>query len=311
MLTAEQLEARQSGLGGSDAGAALALNRYKTPLALYLDKIGEAAPFEGNDATFWGNINEGNIAKVFAMKTGFNVRRRNVQFQHKDYPFMLGNIDRSIDGKKAVLECKTASEYTKKQWGPDWSDEVPDSYLIQCMHYMIVTGYKMAYLAVLIGSCDFRMYKIPFDQGLADTIIEKESIFWNEHVLKRVPPDPRTFEDLAELYAHDNGDEVLAKPETEQKVIELSEVRAKKKALEEREDSLKFDIQKDMGPGAVLVSPDGEKLTTWKKAKDSNKTDWKKLAMFLMSGCPEQYVKNHISQFTKTVQGSRRFLVKI
>lgn len=311
MLTAEQLEARKSGIGGSDAGAVLGLNRYATPLAVYLEKTGQAKPFEGNDATYWGNRLEDLVAEEFTIRTGLKVRRRREHFRHKEHDFMVGNIDRSVDGQKMVLECKTASEYTKNQWGEDGSDEVPDSYLVQCMHYMIVTGYRRAQLAVLIGGNDFRIFYIPYDQGLADTIIEKEFNFWHNHVLKGIAPDPVNFEDLAELYAHDNGQEVLAKQETEQKVIELSEVRAKKKELEQREDALKFDIQKDLGPGAVLINPEGEKLITWKKAKDSKKTGWKDLALHLMSGRPKQYIDNHVSQFTQTTQGSRRFLVKI
>lgn len=65
---------------------------------------------------------------------------------------MLANVDRLIIGKKEGMECKTASEYLKNDWE---EEEIPAQYLIQCQHYMAVTGYEAWWIAVLIGGNKF------------------------------------------------------------------------------------------------------------------------------------------------------------
>ena len=58
--------------------------------------------------------------------------------------------------KRIGLECKTASEYLKKEWK---DEEIPVAYLLQCQHYMAVTGYEAWWIAVLMvatNSCTKR-----------------------------------------------------------------------------------------------------------------------------------------------------------
>ena len=72
------LEARRKGLGGSDILAAAGLSRYKTPLQLWRDKIGEAPPEKRsaalNAAAERGNILEPMALRWLARVTGFAVR---------------------------------------------------------------------------------------------------------------------------------------------------------------------------------------------------------------------------------------------
>lgn len=152
----EWLAARRKGIGGSDAAAIAGLNKWKSPVAVYLEKIGQA-PEENvsSEAAYWGTVLEDVVAQEFSKRTGLKVRRRNAILQHPEHSFMLANVDRLIVGEKAGLECKTASEYLKEEWK---DDEVPAQYLIQCQHYMAVTGYDAWWIAVLIGGNKF-IYK--------------------------------------------------------------------------------------------------------------------------------------------------------
>ena len=70
---------------------------------------------------------------------------------------MLANVDRMIVGEKAGLECKTASPYSADKWK---EDSVPEHYVIQCHHYMTVTGASAWYLAVLILGKEFKYVRI-------------------------------------------------------------------------------------------------------------------------------------------------------
>lgn len=63
------LEARRTGIGGSDALACLGLDPWKTRLEVYLDKIGQA-PDRETPRMRWGQIVEGAILDWFVEQTG-------------------------------------------------------------------------------------------------------------------------------------------------------------------------------------------------------------------------------------------------
>lgn len=300
-LTAEQIEQRRSGLGGSDAGAVLGLNPYKTPVDVYLEKMGQALPEEDNDAAYWGNVLEDTVAQEYARRKGVKVQRRNDHFQNKDHPFMMANIDRWVVGQRKILECKTAGQYVSDQWGPDGSDQVPDSYLIQCTHYMLVMGVDVADLAVLIGGRDFRTYTIGFDRKLADIIIEREHDFWHNHVMQEIPPAPTCLSDLLQLYPADTGLQKVASIEAEHKAADLKEIKARIKELDSIKDQLELDIKTEMQDASILLNGDGKPIVTWKKAKDSARFD----AKHFQQSMPDLY-----ERYMRIQPGSRRFLIK-
>lgn len=303
MITAERIEQRQNGIGGSDAGAILGLNPSRTGVNVFLEKTGQAVPedLSDNDAVYWGNTLEDVIAQEYSRRTGAKVMRRNRHFTHQDHPFMMANIDRWVVGQHKVLECKTAGEYVKNKWGPSGSDEVPDSYLVQCTHYMIVLGVDVCDLAVLIGGRDFRTYTIGLDKELADIIIEREHTFWHDHVLKRVPPEPTTLDDLKSLYPVDSGDSILAPAEIELAVAEIKAIQSQIKNLEDEKEARELLAKKVLCEKSVLLGIDGKPIATWKKAKDSSRFD--------KASCEKAHPEI-IQQFTVTQPGSRRFLIK-
>ena len=185
MTREEWLDARRTGIGGSDVAAILGLSPWKSPVMVYMDKIGESPDQEENEAMYWGNVLEDVVAKEFEKRTGMKVKRKNAIIRHADYPWMLANVDRLIIGQKAGLECKTANEYAKDAWD---GDKAPDVYILQCMHYMAVTGFKEWWIAVLIGGNKFHFKKIERDEELITFLIEKESEFW-KLVENRTPPE--------------------------------------------------------------------------------------------------------------------------
>lgn len=181
----EWLEIRQNGIGGSDAGAILGLNRWKTPFEVYLSKVEPIQEDKQSESAYWGTILEDIVAKEFERQTGKRVRRNNRTMISKEYPFMLANVDREVVGENALLECKTASIYLQEEWK---DDKIPDSYIIQGQHYLAVTGREKIYYAVLIGGQKFKWSVVERDEELIRYIREYESKFWNDHVLKKVPP---------------------------------------------------------------------------------------------------------------------------
>lgn len=180
------LQFRRKGIGGSDAAAIAGLSKWKSPVAVYLEKTGQAPLEEAqSEAAHFGTILEDIVAQEFSRRTGLRVRRCNQMLQHPEHPFILANVDRLIVGEKAGLECKTASEYLKGEWD---GEDVPAQYLIQCQHYMAVTGYSAWWIAVLIGGNKFAHKKIERDEEIIQYLIQLESDFWYNHVVPQVPP---------------------------------------------------------------------------------------------------------------------------
>jgi putative phage-type endonuclease len=180
------LQERKKGVGGSDAAAIAGLNKWKSPVSVYMDKTGQSPEEETNsEAAYFGNVLEEVVAREFMQRTGKRVRKRNAILRHPEHPFILANVDRLIIGEKTGLECKTASEYLKGEWK---DDEIPSPYLLQCQHYMAVTGYNAWWIAVLIGGNKFIYKKVNRDEELIDHLIGIEKEFWEDHVLKLNPP---------------------------------------------------------------------------------------------------------------------------
>lgn len=178
---------RKQGIGGSDAGAVCGLNPYRTAIQVYYDKTSDEVEVIDNEAMRQGRELEEYVARRFCEASGKKVRRANAMFYDENHPFMLADVDRMVVGENAGLECKTASPYAEGNWQ---EGKIPLSYQLQCHHYMSVCNADAWYLAVLIYGRDFKYYKIDRDEEIIRNLIHMEKNFWNEHVLKRVIPDP-------------------------------------------------------------------------------------------------------------------------
>jgi len=67
----EWLLLRKTYLGGSDLGAVIGVNKYKTALDVYLEKTSEFVEEVNNDATYWGNVLEDVVAQEYSKRVNF------------------------------------------------------------------------------------------------------------------------------------------------------------------------------------------------------------------------------------------------
>jgi putative phage-type endonuclease len=140
-----------------------------------------------NEAVRQGRDLENYVAQRFMEATGKKVRRANVMYCNEQYPFMIADIDRLIVGEDAGLECKTVSAYSENKWK---DGDIPLHYIIQCYHYMAVTGKRTWYIAALVLGRDFVYRKLSWDDELISRITEAEKDFWENHVLTGIMPEP-------------------------------------------------------------------------------------------------------------------------
>lgn len=262
----EWLEWRKKGIGGSDVAALLGMSRYKSPLSVYLDKIGELPPLEDNPKMEAGRKLEPIIADWFAEQTGYKVWRQNSVFQHKEHDFMLANIDRWLPGQNAGLECKNTSEYARDDWS---GTQAPTEYVLQCNHYMAVTGADRWFIAVLIGGWDLQWRVIERDEQLIQNLIIAESAFWNDHVLARLEP-AYSHQDTAflkERFPSSHADKAVHLPESAYQLMQdLAQARADLDSADRRKEAAQNQLKGLIGD-AEQAYFQGELRYTWKSNK--------------------------------------------
>lgn len=268
-LTKAQLEERRTGIGGSDAATVLGLNPFTTAYELYLDKIGEAPPEDENflkESRYWGSVLEEPVCNRYAEEFDYKIQRANQLIRSKEHPFMIANIDRKVVGLKQLrigFEAKTAAR--PDGWGESGSAEIPPYIMLQCQHYLAVTGYDFWDLAVLIGNRDYRTYRIAPIHDIIEQLIAAETEFW-DRVENRAPPEPQwqsaaTTRLIGKLYPGTNG-QVIELPNVAQKYQDvLKDAQDQAKLYNGIIDGCKNRIAMLMGEAAVAILPDGSAYT--------------------------------------------------
>ena len=136
------LRYRKCGITGTDAGAILGLNPYRSAFQVYHDKISDTTENIDNEAMRQGRDLEDYVAQRFTEATGLKVRRANAIYQSEEHPLLLADFDRLIVGQKAGLECKTVSPFSADKWA---DGKIPAHYLAQVDHYLAVSGFDCWY----------------------------------------------------------------------------------------------------------------------------------------------------------------------
>ena len=248
----EWLRWRRTGVSGSDAAAIVGLDRYRSPFDVYADKIGLKPEQPDNEAMRQGRDLEGYVASRFCEQTGKKVRRRNAILQHPEHPFMLANIDRWVVGENAGLECKTTSVLNPTKFS---RGEYPANYYVQCMHYMAVTGADRWYLAVLVLNKAFYVFTIERDEAEIQALIDAEKDFWENHVLKQIPPAPDGSESTSELiktmYPEAKEHFTASLFGYEEKISTYLNIDNQIKELERKREAIKQELQLAMDEAEI------------------------------------------------------------
>ena len=284
IMTVEEMEdrdiwakLRNSGIGGSDAAVIAGLNRWKSPYQLWLEKTGQVEPedLSNNEYVYWGTVLEQVVANRFTELTGLKVKKCGT-LQSLDYPFMIANVDRLVVGEKAGLECKTANGFKAKEWE---GDNVPDSYYLQCQHYMAVTGCEKWYIACLIGGNHFVWKEIPRNEEDITALIEAEKAFWEDNVKGGIMPDvdgsKSCSQALAERFPGGVTDSITLPKEADELLAEIDELNEAADRIKDQIESKKNGIKLMLGDHENAYA--GDRKITWKTQAGRVTVDSKKL----------------------------------
>lgn len=256
----EWLLRRTGSIGGSDASAVIGLNPYMSAYTLWAMKRGKISPPAENEAMRLGHDLEEYVAKRFTEKTGKRVRRRNAIIYNSEYPFAHANIDRQIIGEDAGLECKTTSVLNLRRFK---GGEYPATYYVQCQHYMMVTGLKKFYLAVLILGRDFLVFEIERDADEIAALAAAERTFWTQVETDTAPSTDGTqsTSDTLDAIYTGGGDRVDLTPCLDA-IYEAERARVDKEQADARLKAAQAVIKQYMGDAEYGTADDT--AVSWK-----------------------------------------------
>ena len=271
----EWLEWRKKGIGGSDAGAICGMNKYRSPIAVYLDKTAdEVVEKPMNEAMRLGHDFEDYVKTRWMEETGKKAVRENYMLQHDEYPWMLADIDRRVVGENAGLECKTCSPYAAGKWE---NDGIPQEYVIQCLHYMAVTGAERWYLACLIYQRGMEYRVIERDEDAINALIQVEKGFWLNNVMKHQMPAPdgsaAADDALAAAYSKSNPD-IEAVDITDITLDRYDEINALIDDLSAEKKQIEQSIKTEMKNSEKAFL--GDRAISWKSYQGRESIDTKK-----------------------------------
>ena len=271
----EWLSLRKGYIGGSDAGAVVGLNPYKSAYGLWAEKTGKIPEFEGNTITRVGSFLEEFVADMFTEETGMKVRRKNRILVNDEYPWACADVDRLIVGEKALLEIKTTnSPVAMKKFR---NGEYPEQWYCQMTHYLAVTGLEKAYLAVLIECRDFKVFELERDEDEIKALMQAEKEFWNL-VKNDTPPTAdgtaSTTETLVALYPESNA-ETVDLFGYENDLAQYISLTAQIKALEAQKDEMANKVKAFLGEAG---KGENERYRVSWTTSERNSLDTKRLA---------------------------------
>lgn len=305
---------RAKSLGGSDVGALLGLSKYRSAVDVCMEKTGKEIAIRNSLPLRFGQFAEEFVASEYTLSTGLSLASHDAAVIHPKYQYMHGHIDRYVlngdvplidgDGKitaSRILECKTANPFAQSEWGEVGSDQVPLSYLVQCVWYMMLTNINQTDLAVLFGNADFRIYEITRDLELEQMVLERAITFWEDHVLKDIPPPAASESDYKTLFGKSTLSKSIEAPaQTYELIKKLKSLNEQVEQYEAEISQIKQSIMGQMQDAEILAF-DGQTLATWKSPKLSLRLDAKRLS----AEHPDL-----IDQYQVPIQNSRRLVIK-
>jgi len=248
------LEYRKKGIGGSDVAAIMGISPFATIRDLFYNKTGVQPVIQEEEESNWvakevGHRLEDLVAEIFSKKTGLEVFPVRVMFRHPLYPFMLADVDffvRMPDGTFAILECKTCNYNAKDKWA---DEGIPAHYVLQVRHYLSVMNMQKAFIACLYGNNENEFVYRTIERDLIEEedIIDQETYFWQEHVLKNVVPPEIVLSGLESK----NLEKYLTLSE------EKSQLEKRKKEIEAEQRAISVPFVEQLGQGCKAVLEDG------------------------------------------------------
>lgn len=179
-------EERRAYIGASEVAAITGLDKWRTPVDVFDDKLGLSAPFEENAHIRRGNRLEHVAAEYYTEQTGHKLRRHTEGFVHPEMPYFRGHVDRLVVGERRLWEgkCPSVAAFRNLQ-----RNGLPDGYILQAQALMGLSGYPVLTWDIFCADVwDAVVFDIEFDASIYGQIETSVREFWNDHIIPKIPP---------------------------------------------------------------------------------------------------------------------------
>ena len=256
------LEARRSGIGGTDAVAILGHSSWRSPYTVYAEKKLDLPDKPGDaesEAMLWGRVLEEPVraewerrSKLIALPTPLSIVR------DPEFSFLFASPDALVDDD-AGLEIKTASEWKNA----DWSNEVPLGYQIQMQHYLMVTGRERWHVAALIGGQKLVCATVERNEDFIKTLRESLVEWWALHIIGDERPaidgSDSTTETIKRVFPPDavTGEIVTLSDDWFAAHEDLVDLKAEAAAIDARVCEIENRLKVQLGNAVKAILPGG------------------------------------------------------
>lgn len=209
-------------LGASDIGAILGLDPMRTALDVWAEKT-RRVRFAATPETEAGSDHEAGVVAGAARRL-----KRGGLVERVEYPgpgtiingigtvfargATLDSVVHHRDHGECALEAKLVGAGMSHAWGPEpaGAEGIPERTLVQ-VHWQTLhlresrdTRAPIAYVAADIHGTDRRLYEVPIDDDLIDSLIVAGREWWRRHVSGGEMPEPtaRDVHTLGQIYPH-------------------------------------------------------------------------------------------------------------
>lgn len=299
------LEKRKHYVTGTDAGKLIGVSPYGGKFAVWLDKMGRAAPVVETPAMKAGKKFESAILQTYA-------EEMNCKLEHVDgynlitcdkYPRLGASLDGWNHDLQIPVDAKNI-KWKNEKWGDAWTDQFPEYYKAQLQVQMMVTGATFAHLAVMFSGQDFFIYSMEYDEDMAQKILDATEEFW-PFVERDKMPEADGSDEATEYIKSEfaRGDAAAVKDPTEE-ILEalkgLQKAKLDEKDAQDRKTEFENRIKLYMGDATAIKG-----VCTWKNNKDSVKTDWEQVASVALASMSAEDNKKLVAAYTTTKPGAR------
>lgn len=299
------LEKRKHYVTGTDAGKLIGVSPYGGKFAVWLDKMGRAAPVVETPAMKAGKKFESAILQTYA-------EEMNCKLEHVDgynlitcdkYPRLGASLDGWNHDLQIPVDAKNI-KWKNEKWGDAWTDQFPEYYKAQLQVQMMVTGATFAHLAVMFSGQDFFIYSMEYDEDMAQKILDATDEFW-PYVENDQMPEADGSDEATEYIKSEfaRGDAAAVKDPTEE-ILEalkgLQKAKLDEKDAQDRKTEFENRIKLYMGDATAIKG-----VCTWKNNKDIVKTDWEQVASVALASMSAEDQKKLVAAYTTTKPGAR------
>lgn len=200
---AEWLAARRNYITASDVAAICGNFSWSSPKRVYEEKVEGKSDYDdspkwGRQPMYWGSALEACVVAFFQEVEGGTIIHwpKWTLAISKKYPWLAVTPDALWIPKGEVnpilLEVKCTQSQAMYQAGVPGGlpheRQIPEYHRYQTTTQMIVTGIHQVILPALIQGNETVKCVYNFDPGLADVVLTKSRDFYDNHLVKRVPP---------------------------------------------------------------------------------------------------------------------------